>query len=47
MLPPQFYFELFEKLRRSFDFTQDIEVTMEANPVLSILITLKDLNKLA
>ena len=32
LMPPQFYFELFEKLRRSFDFTQDVEVTLEANP---------------
>ena len=32
LMPPQFYFELFEKLRRSFDFTQDGVVTLEANP---------------
>ena len=32
LMPPQFYFELFEKLRRSFDFKQDVEVTLEANP---------------
>ena len=32
LMPPDFYFLLFSKLEKSFDFEKDIEVTLEANP---------------